>query len=514
MAWKWGRRADKPADPVEILTEGAAGSVDDLISALLRVDGSPDDQARRALRVLASRPRVVVRLDEHVRRFSSAVTAPVDRAARKAGAGPVSMVLASMHRDGRIRERAVAEMLATAETLATPDPGWLPFLVLRTADWVAPVRERARFGLAMFLADRPEPALPLVLPTALIVRAWHRGEFAYTQTLAALLLAGPALHDQLLAGSGVEQRRFLLETGLAHGWWTAEWVLDRAEADDVRVRARAAEIVCRQAVWNSRADALRRWTRHRSTEVRGPALIGLARLGRHTDVTPHLDDRAALIRAIARASARPAGVDAADHYRQAVRGPDPRPGAIAGLAEAGTTADAGILLPLLTHPRGRIRAHAVRALHALEAFPTDRAGELLRDPSPAVVREATTALRRRTGSLPADLAWRLLADPERVERRRAGYRLIQEQGLIPHLRSALLLATDPDPGLARRAVADATRIARQADGSSWRRPEETAELNRLTVLAADALGPETTGKLQNWLTLVVDSHRGTNPGIP
>lgn len=54
---------------------------------------------------------------------------------------------------------------------------------------------------------------------------------------------------------------------------------------------------------------------------------------------------------------------------------------------------------------------------------------LLTDPSPAVVREATTAPRPVAAPLPAELAWQLLAGA-RVELRRAGYRLLG-RGPVP-----------------------------------------------------------------------------------
>jgi hypothetical protein len=79
-----------------------------------------------------------------------------------------------------------------------------------------------------------------------------------------------------------------------------------------------------------------------------------------------------------------------------------------------------------------------------------------------VIREATAALTPLTRALPAELAPRLLIDPHRSEVRRAGYRLLRARGPFEQLRAALLLAADPDPRLARGAVADATRLARDA----------------------------------------------------
>lgn len=144
----------------------------------------------------------------------------------------------------------------------------------------------------------------------------------------------------------------------------------------------------------------------------------------------------------------------------------------------------------------------------IAAVPAAQTIGMLQDPSPAVIREATAALTARTRALPADLVPRLLSDPHRSEVRRAGYRLLRARGPVDQLRAALLLAADPDPRLARRAVADATRLARDATDPARRLrqptidppPAHIAELIDLTNLAATALGPDTTRRLNAWLT--------------
>jgi hypothetical protein len=172
--------------------------------------------------------------------------------------------------------------------------------------------------------------------------------------------------DRLLATAGAAERRFLVQIGLAHGWWSADVVFALAVTDtDVWVRVRAAELVCRQAVWSERVDTLRQLARHPGAEVRQVALTGLLRLGHATEVAAYLDDRAPLIRAIAREAARRADIDALPHYRYAVSEPEPATAAIAGLAETGGAADANLLVGLLVHPRSRVRAQAVRALRHL-----------------------------------------------------------------------------------------------------------------------------------------------------
>lgn len=155
----------------------------------------------------------------------------------------------------------------------------------------------------------------------------------------------------------------------------------------------------------------------------------MVRLGHDNEVTTWLDDPAPLARAIARDAARRAGIDALAYYRSAVTVDVSAPGPVAGLAETGTEADVALLQDLLTHPRGRIRVQAVRGLRHLQTVRVERMLPLLRDPSAAVVREATAALRPLARAVPDQECWNLLADP-RVAPRRAGYRLLSVRGPV------------------------------------------------------------------------------------
>ena len=148
------------------------------------------------------------------------------------------------------------------------------------------------------------------------------------------------------------------------------------------------------------------------------ALIGVARTEQDEQVAAYLGDASALVRAVARDAARRTGIDALSHYRDAVGQPDPAVGAIAGLAEVGSSSDAAAMAHLLAHPQARVRAQAVCGLRQLGAVPVEEMIVLLRDSSPAVVREATAALRPLNRAVPASLPWQLLAD-QRLELRRS-----------------------------------------------------------------------------------------------
>ncbi|MEU8265273.1 hypothetical protein AB0C02_32290 [Micromonospora sp. NPDC048999] len=519
----WGRRGSGvqrsavgeigPLGAVRVAVDGAAAGrwegLNHLVEVLFEVDAAGDEvAARSALTVVADVAGLVARLDRHSRQ------APwygpyQDSALRRVGArfsvatsGPVAMALASMHGDGRIRQRAIAAMVDR------PCPEVMPFLVLRTADWVKPVRDRARAGLALLLADDPDGHLPAVLPMALRLDTWLRGGFAVTQIRAALLSAPPQVWRGLLGSGGRRQRRFVFDIVLAQGWLRLPDYVTWAETDsDTGIRVRAADAACREAVWTRRHDVLRRLARSVRAEVRVVALTGLVRVGQDSDVAAYLDDDASLVRAVARDAARRLGIDAREHHRAAVSTGEPALGAILGLAETGSAADAPLLRPLLTHSQARVRAQAVRGLRLLQAVVAQEVLPLLRDPSPAVVREVTTALRPLTGALPPGLPWQLLGDA-RVELRRAGYRLLHGHGVDVQLRAALMLTLDPDPRLAERGKADVTRLARDGARITWRRtppPElpvtaaQHGELAALAARAAAALGEDTSRMLTTWM---------------
>lgn len=356
--------------------------------------------------MVACVPGLVVGLDAHARQgpwhgpYRERALRQVTARFSGATAGPVAMALAlaSMHGDGRIRERAVAAILGR------PCPQVMPFLVLRTAEWVKPVRDRARAGLALLLTDDPGAYLPAVLPMVLRLDARLRGGFAVIQVRAALLSSGAQVWRGLLGAGGRRERRFVFDIALAQGWLRLPDLVACAETDpDVGIRAWAAEAACREAVWTRRPDVLRRLAGSARSEVRVIALTGLVRGGQDDEVAAYLDDDAPLVRAVARDAARRLGIDAGERYRTVVSTDAPAVGAIAGLAETGSAADAPLLRLLLEHEQAKVRAQAVRGLRLLDAVAAGELARLVRDPSPAVVREVTAALRPVANALPPDL---------------------------------------------------------------------------------------------------------------
>lgn len=502
---------------VDEAARGGREARERLVEVLSDVESAGDDDlARTALAVTAKAPKVVTGLDWHVRQaawHSTHHSLTLRRLAARlesGSAGPIAVAVASMHRDGRVRERAVTAMQER------PAAELMPFLALRTADWVGPVRDRARATLALSLAGEPDGCLPAALPAILAVESRTRTGFARSQALAALLAASVELRRSLFAAADRRMRRFVFDVGLGQEWWSLAELVTAAESDDdVWIRVRAAEAACRHAVWTRRHDLLHRLARSRRAEVRASAVTGLMRAGLDGEAAGFLDDGSPLVRAIARDAARRHGVDVIGHYRAAVTDAGQGgPGSIGGLAETGSANDAALLRPLLAHPSATIRFHVVRALRQLDAVEVDAVMPRLHDPSPAVVREATAALLPLQRRLPPALPWQLMADPRR-ELRRAGYRLLGPQATAVRLRAALILAVDPDPRLARRGRADATRLARDATRPRWRRtamPEltvtttaEHADLTTLMGRAAPALGEDTTRLLTAWLASTAPS---------
>ncbi|WP_328460695.1 hypothetical protein OHA21_30490 [Actinoplanes sp. NBC_00393] len=474
-----------------------------------------DDPAAQtaALSALGSRPRLLVRLDEYIRRdwawrsAGGAANGPdeflrrllqtaehgqgsvVDRGlgpavecgsgrAAERGPGPLAVALAAAHRDGRVREAAVLVMAEQGRIEQ------LPFLVLRCDDWVVRVRRAARAAVAALLRERPEEAVPAALPMVTYLAGRQR-----SGTLVRLVDEVVEEHldrmiPVLLATHDPRSRRLAFAAGERLARWTYSDLVGFAlrEPDPV-VRLKAAEAACRAAVEQGDADTLRSLAAARFSAVRALALVGLAQLGYDAEVAAALEDPSPLIRAYARSRA----TDALALYRAAVA-TRPNPEAVAGLGEVGGYRDAELLTPLLGQAGHRLRAAAVRALVALDAVPIEEVTSLLTDPAAAVVREASLALRPYRRRLPPELLWRLLADANPAVRL-GGYRLLAVRGPAIRLAAALVLTADGEPTLAARGRAEVLRLSALRPEESLR-PEEglPAGLEELLERARQGLG--------------------------
>ncbi|MEV6652137.1 hypothetical protein [Streptomyces sp. NPDC051219] len=180
----------------------------------------------------------------------------------------------------------------------------------------------------------------------------------------------------------------------------------------------------------------------RQPRVRSAGVNALRRAGRTAQAEPFLADRSGLVRACACWVLRQQATDPLPLYRSLCADPkagDLPPGAPVGLAECGTRADASLLVPLLAHPVGAVRAQAVAGLRLLDTTDPELLRPLLDDPSPSVVREVVTALVGSLERLPEEWLARRLAEDRPTHTGRAAFRLMRAEGGVPQLRAPVSL---------------------------------------------------------------------------
>ncbi|MGW2863618.1 HEAT repeat domain-containing protein [Streptomyces sp. NPDC001205] len=335
--------------------------------------------------------------------------------------GATELALALCHPDGRIREAALDH--------AKEQTGLLALVIIRCADWAAPVRDRAR----AVLAKAPPPRLAAHAALILRVGGRARGDFAQ-ELLTRALLSGPAAQTEALLVSGDRAvarlaHRVAVERQLLPAARLA-WIAARHR--DVVIQdlcAEAAVAALRERTFDEFTDVVVPLLGSRQPRVRSAGVTALRRTGRHTDAEPYLTDRSAVVRACARWVLRQGGTDPVPLYRALCADPADRPAAAVGLGECGMREDTDRLRALLAHPLPQVRACAVAGLRALEAVHVDDVRPLLDDPSAAVVRQATAALLSWADRIPHELLRQLLAEDRPRHQRIAAIRLLRAVGV-------------------------------------------------------------------------------------
>jgi hypothetical protein len=298
------------------------------------------------------------------------------------------LALASFDRSGLLREAAVRELARMADDFV------LPFLLLRLNDVVSSVQAMAAQACRRWLV--PEHARVVVQVLPLIEGLDNRrraGEFARTVREA-------------LAHGGDATRAAL---------WSAARTGDPAvRASNLRILAMVEPVEVVRYVFTLREPALRRWgarlavsrtlageQQHQllpllendsNARIRFQALRARARF---PDSEPYLR-RAVLdpdvqVRYLARRTLWERGQPVSrETYRYALEHPTgvgDLIGALAGLSDVGTVRDLDRVLPLLAHPRTRVRAEACRTVAILDPDAmAARVEQLRRDPSAKVRR--------------------------------------------------------------------------------------------------------------------------------
>ncbi|MEH0543892.1 hypothetical protein QA802_12575 [Streptomyces sp. B21-105] len=408
--------------------------------------------ARLADVMAAADPRAWLALDDGVRladwygrtRWEQTAPLPADLSLLD----EPRLALALCHRDGRTREAALAP--------AARHAGLLPLVVVRCADWAAPVRERAR----EVLRERLDPAGAQTLaPLILLLARRDRGGFA-ADLLTELLRAVPCGPlPGLLSHPDLAVRRFV------HRLAAEEKLLSTGELalaahrdpDTVVQRLCADAVLAGLAAGGADAhdDAIELLLTAHSAAVRAAGVTALRRAGAPERAAGFLTDRATTVRACARYVVRQHGGDPAAWYRERCAAPAVlEPGAVLGLAECGDRADADVLWPLVRHADARVRSRAVAGLRMLDAADVRRLWPLLQDPAPGVVREVVAAVlpSAETGTEAIPVPWLV----ERVGAgwpahvRFAAFRLLVRRGGDLRRAAQLAVRDDPDAALRRR----------------------------------------------------------------
>lgn len=292
---------------------------------------------------------------------------------------PGVVALASMHRSGHVRQRAV-ELLD-----ARNDGRELALLVIRTNDWVLPVRAAAMVACDRRLVpDRaPQWAAALDVLERASASQRHAGAVAnLVLRVHALLRRGDtrAALSFAIRSPSVRVRRVALRIVLGMDPHAATPVLFALANDPDASIARAA---AKNLVALSRAHATLLLT-HPRTIARLVALETVARGPyAHDALERALFDEARSVRELARFELRRIGPrDFAPLYAASLgRGLC----ALEGLAETATARDAGTLRMFSNDPRARARAAAIVGL--------GRTGEATNAELEAALRDASRLVR-------------------------------------------------------------------------------------------------------------------------
>ncbi|MDF9815528.1 hypothetical protein [Streptomyces sp. SPB162] len=406
------RRRDGPASAAVLDAERWSGlcraavsgrpeAVEALLDALrATVDaGPPYDRAAALEALLRSPPELLPHLDRGARARGGTALPP-----RPGGTDPLRLLLASLDRDGHVRQAAVEALAGVGGPLAATA------LALRTVDWVPAVRERAVAALpARTAPDEVAAALRLLLRLGGRRRA---GGLAGYRTV----LAEPGYRRAVraLAADGDPQtRRFGMELALELGEYVRGDLLRTALYDRDQVCRR----LCAERLLEIDPEQAGQLMGARGAVVRELAVAALPSDVPAARLVAVLADPARMVRAQARWQLYRRGEPPARVYRRQLGRCAPGTpaglvaGLLAGLGECGDASDVAMLLRF-TEPgpparAARVRRCAVRALGRLA--PADDLVRLLAplalDPDAGVAREVFDALARVAAQVPAETVW-------------------------------------------------------------------------------------------------------------
>ncbi|MFC5826650.1 hypothetical protein [Nonomuraea insulae] len=498
--------------------DGRRSSFDDLAAAMFAVV-TDSGLAGQAMDVMAAAPTLWIELDVAVRRryplFPACACRPhgplaaVPEGCQSLGRVPdgsaepgsrggtspepsstsLAVALAACARDGRERERAVRHPAMRT------DAGLLPVLVMRSTDWVRPVRDRAVAVLGEVLAGAVDAtAFLAAVPVVAGLEDRARVLPALELVRDALARADDETLDLVRRCPDRSGRRFVYDVALRAGRLDHGRLASAAmhESDQVS-RTRCARALAAQAIEHDRPELVLSILDGTSAQGRVEALTALVRLGGTEHGLRFLADSAGMVRLTAQWAVRRAGGDPAELYRERIKtdqrvvGGRATRGLLAGIGDCGTRDDAALVLPYLRDSRPRVRAEAVRTLRRLGAVEAGVAA-LLEDPAPMVVRNVVITLRDSFPSVPIERLWTLLGAGHPRHVRLGAHRLLIHRGNWSRVRADLLLVHDRDETVSRRACVDLTAWCRRDSASQYLPPPPADLRQELERLAGAAEG--------------------------
>lgn len=257
---------------------------------------------------------------------------------------------------------------------------------------------------------------------------------------------------------------------LSDGTLKGRRLLEAAEREsDLPSRMRCVGAVVAKALELQTVEVLRPLVTNSSARVRTVVLQAFASLGDTGPAQAALLDRSPPVRAAAQWVLRQAGTEPVLYYRACLMAEqDSR--AIPGIGETGNAGDADLVRPFLAHGLPRARASAVRALRQLSQVRPEEMAPLLRDPSPAVVREVVTALRGAAARLDQGFLHELIGPTEPIHVRDSASRLVREVSTWDRVLVDLELLDDEAPGIRSRSEWDLRNWLEQEAASQYSVP--------------------------------------------
>jgi hypothetical protein len=397
----------------KVRASGEPGAIGHLLHLGLAESASVRSAAREAIRdLLALIPtQGIPELDEAVRREWGYLDVwyglrPETVAATRVNADEDAAFLrvATCHQSGYVREQAI-KGLAQDESSNS-----LPFLIVRSVDWVAQVRVAAQLEIYRRLQRRYVDAFVSCL--SLLDRL--RGSQRFAPELCDSIkrfLQGPNSAEALQKGFQSNDRivrRHSFTLAVENPGFNAREVVESAAADtDVRIR--------KWAFTFSQSEMSEHWPELCKRAVRDPfsAIRRIAFESLIAEPAPRADqlvgfllDSSPAMRHSAQDLLPKLNISVPDYYRAALdTNQRPRSICALGLAEVGDANDALRIMALMQDSLAKTRSAAVRALRILGLTDSDLLFRALHSDVASVAREAVISLlSARVAS--ADVIWK------------------------------------------------------------------------------------------------------------